>query len=215
MRALPPPGGGGHGPHPPKRRRSETGIAAPIDGTRVGAGPLPPALSIEAIVRDDLAFITRLIELFGVPPPDVEDVVQEVLLGAHRALPRYDGSRGKRRTWLYRIAFNQAQTFLDRAHHRHEVCISSDVLERFIDDAPDAEAQLLTDDNQRLVVDLMNAIEINRRAVFIAYEIYGMRMLDIAHALGIPVSTGWGQLQAARKDFADALRRWQLCRGQP
>ncbi|MGD8377665.1 MAG: sigma-70 family RNA polymerase sigma factor, partial [Acidobacteriota bacterium] len=45
---------------------------------------------------------------------DTEDVVQEVFLAAHRALPAYRGE-SRLSTWLHRIAVNRALNFRERA----------------------------------------------------------------------------------------------------
>jgi hypothetical protein len=50
---------------------------------------------------------------FGLEPGDADDVAQEVFLRAWRALDRFE-ERAQLSTWLYRIAFNEAQRRLGR-----------------------------------------------------------------------------------------------------
>jgi RNA polymerase sigma-70 factor (ECF subfamily) len=50
---------------------------------------------------------------FGLAPGDAEEVAQEVFLRAWRALDRFE-ERAQLSTWLYRIAFNEAQRRLAR-----------------------------------------------------------------------------------------------------
>lgn len=50
---------------------------------------------------------------FGLDPGEADDVAQEVFLRAWRGLPRFQ-ERAKMSTWLYRIAFNEAQRRLSR-----------------------------------------------------------------------------------------------------
>jgi RNA polymerase sigma-70 factor (ECF subfamily) len=169
-----------------------------------------PRPTIETIVRDDLSFIFRSLERFGVPPGDLEDVAQEVLHGAFRSLPNFIPTRAKLRTWLYKIAFYQAQSFLNRARHHREVLMSIEDFEPIVDSSANGEEQSMANQTRRLVLELIQTIELHRRAVFIAYEIEEMSMLEIAAALSIPVSTGWSRLQQARKQFTDALKRRKL-----
>ena len=50
---------------------------------------------------------------FGLDVSDAEEVAQEVFLRAWRAMPRFEG-RAQFSTWVYRIAFNEAQRRLAR-----------------------------------------------------------------------------------------------------
>jgi RNA polymerase sigma-70 factor (ECF subfamily) len=49
-----------------------------------------------------------LLRRFGLGPSDAEEVAQEVFLRAWRGLSRFE-ARAQLATWLYRIAFNEAQ----------------------------------------------------------------------------------------------------------
>ncbi|HEY3726783.1 MAG TPA: sigma-70 family RNA polymerase sigma factor [Solirubrobacteraceae bacterium] len=50
---------------------------------------------------------------FGLDPDEADEVAQEVFLRAWRGLPRFQ-ERSQLSTWLYRIAFNEAQRRLSR-----------------------------------------------------------------------------------------------------
>src|ERR1700690_537863 len=50
---------------------------------------------------------------FGLTAAEVEEVTQEVFLRAWRGLPGFE-ERAQLSTWLYRIAFNEAQRLLAR-----------------------------------------------------------------------------------------------------
>ena len=50
---------------------------------------------------------------FGLDPNDADEVAQEVFVRAWRGLPRFQ-ERAQFSTWLYRIAFNEAQRRLAR-----------------------------------------------------------------------------------------------------
>jgi RNA polymerase sigma factor (sigma-70 family) len=63
------------------------------------------ARAFDALVAPHRADIHRLCYRMLGSPYDGDDAVQEALLRAWRALPRFDG-RSAIRTWLYRIALN-------------------------------------------------------------------------------------------------------------
>ena len=163
-----------------------------------------------AFVRDNIAFILKALARFGVPSADIEDVAQEVLHGAYRSLPRYNRSRARIRTWLYRIAFYQSRYFLNRARHWREAVESPESFDKAIlDGAPTAEQQLIDEEARRLVLALINLIEPIRRAVFVAYQIEEMTMQEVAALLGIPIGTAWSRYCQAKAQFVRLLKQWQ------
>ena len=88
---------------------------APENGDQ-GPRPATPAVYIadllDSILQKDRRFIARVIARFGVPPSDIDDVTQEVLFAVARTKTRYEPSRGKLRTWLYKVAWYQSRNFL-------------------------------------------------------------------------------------------------------
>ena len=63
------------------------------------------------------------------------------------------------------------------------------------------------DQDRRLVLRALEAVELDRRAVFVLYEIDGESMNAIAQSLGIPVNTAYSRLRLARDEFAAAVKR--------
>ena len=163
-----------------------------------------------ALVRKNIAFILKALARFGVPAADLEDVAQEVFHGAYRSLPGYECSRARIRTWLYRIAYYQSRSFLNRARHGREALESPECFDEAITDIePDAEQQLIEEEARRLVLALINLIEPGRRAVFVAYQIEEMTMREVATRLDIPIGTAWSRYCQAKTQFVSFLKRWQ------
>ena len=211
---------GGHAPgcrrHPPRDQpdAQTAAFASPkVDHSTHPAAPAPTMASLlQSIVQNDGAYLARVINKLKVPPSAIEDVTQEVLSAVAQSAFHYDASRGKLRTWLYRVAFHHSQNFLGLAYHRREILVAQphdgwrNTLESMRNDAH-PESELTAKESLELVWALIEKIEVNRRAVFVAYVMQQMPMADIAEELGIPMSTGWSQLQVARQEFADALRQ--------
>jgi RNA polymerase sigma-70 factor, ECF subfamily len=57
--------------------------------------------------------VQRALRRFGLDANEADEVAQEVFLRAWRGLPRFE-ERAQFSTWLYRIAFNEAQRRLSR-----------------------------------------------------------------------------------------------------
>jgi RNA polymerase sigma-70 factor (ECF subfamily) len=62
-------------------------------------------------------------------------------------------------------------------------------------------------EDRKLVLAALDAIEMDRRAVFVLYEIDEVPMEEVARSLGIPVNTGYSRLRLARAEFAAAVKR--------
>ncbi len=65
------------------------------------------------LVNEHSARVYGALRRFGLDPQESDEVAQEVFLRAWRGLVRFEG-RSKFSTWLYRIAFNEAQRRLAR-----------------------------------------------------------------------------------------------------
>ncbi len=78
--------------------------------------------AFDQIVTHHADLVYGALRRFGLGPADAEEVAQEVFLRAWRGLERFEG-RSALATWLYRIAFNEAQRPLSR---RQPVTIAPD-----------------------------------------------------------------------------------------
>jgi RNA polymerase sigma factor (sigma-70 family) len=65
------------------------------------------------LVTEHSARVYGALRRFGLDPQEADEVAQEVFLRAWRGLARFEG-RSQFSTWLYRIAFNEAQRRLAR-----------------------------------------------------------------------------------------------------
>jgi RNA polymerase sigma-70 factor, ECF subfamily len=165
----------------------------------------------EAIFEAELAYVWTSLRRLGVHARDLEDVAHEVFLKAYAALPTYDPTRPIR-PWLFAFAFRFASDYRRLARHRTEL-YGDDEPGR--DRAPDAEQALAQRQREQLVSRAIEAIEIERRAVFILHELDEQPMPAVVETLGIPLNTGYSRLRTAREEFATALRRLERAHGDP
>lgn len=164
----------------------------------------------EAIFEAELSYVWTSLRRLGVQSRDLEDVAHEVFLKAYENLPRYDASRPIR-PWLFAFAFRFASDYRRLARHRTEL-YGDDEPGRAKE--PDAEQALAQRQREELVALALDAIEIERRAVFILHELDEEPMPDVVLTLGIPLNTGYSRLRVAREEFTTALRRLTRAQGE-
>ena len=152
--------------------------------------------SLEELFSAHADFVWRCLGQLGVPEADLEDQLQEVFLVAYRRYATWDGEQG--RAWLYAIARRCAAAFFRRSHRRHELPVEA---------VPESGAEL--DPSARIDIERLDkalaALDEDKRAVFVLFEIEEMPMRDVADAVGCPVQTAYARLYAARRALARVL----------
>jgi RNA polymerase sigma-70 factor (ECF subfamily) len=165
-----------------------------------------------ALYRAHAQSVARWAARLGGPAMDVEDVVQEVFLIAHRLLPGFRGE-AKITTWLFRITHNVVR------HRRRK-----EKLRRFfslqgpgVDDAaarlpsmrPTPIEEMLRREAAQTVYQVLDTMSEKYRTVFILFEMEGLPGEEIATLTGQRLSTTWVWLHRARAQFMDGLARIQ------
>jgi RNA polymerase sigma-70 factor (ECF subfamily) len=157
----------------------------------------------ERVYEDQFSYVWSSLRRLGIPERHLEDVAHDVFIVVHRQLDTYDPDRPIK-PWLFGIAFRVA------SDHKKKKA-NQEVLEEDVsvaDPAPGPEALHDAADRRRLVMRALDALDDDRRAVFVMHEIDELSAPDIAGALGIPVNTVYSRLRIAKERFADAVRRW-------
>ncbi len=145
-------------------------------------------------------FVWRSLRRLGVPEPDVADSAQEVFLVAFRRMDQFEG-RARWTTWLYRICFRVASERRRRAHVRREIPCEQAALELLLPPTRDGHAGL------EVLDALLDAMDLEQRAVFTLFELEGFTGPEIAELLDVPLPTVYSRLRLARADFAARARR--------
>lgn len=178
---------------------------------RPGATPLAQAspggaLSVLAVHEAQADFVFRSLQRLGVRPADLEDVFQEVFLVVHKRLHTYDGSSALT-TWLFGVCLRVAAAHRRRAWFRREVPTEDavDLREAPASERPD-EA-LAARQAKAIVRRVLDRMDIDKRAVFVMFELDEVPSEEIATILGVPVGTVWSRLHTARKQFEKLLGR--------
>src|SRR4051794_8348590 len=159
---------------------------------------------------------------------DAEDALQEAMLRAWRALPRFDG-RSSLRTWLYKIATNTALDAINRRPKRtlpldHGPASDPDdgpgmplVETVWIEPYPDVtlgvedgytspESRFERRESLELAfIAAVQHLPATQRAVLVMREVLGFSAKEVAEALDTTVASVNSALQRARKTIDDKL----------
>lgn len=180
----------------------------------------PPALddrialeapSLRALFDLHAVYVWNALRRLGVPPSDIEDLTHDVFLQVHRHLADYDPGRPVR-PWLFGFVYRIASQHRRGARRRREAHFEPDLMR---DEGRDPEEQAAAEEDRRLVIAALQAVDFQRRAVFVLCELDGVPIGEIATSLGIPANTAYSRLRVARAEFAAAVKRLQARRGAP
>jgi RNA polymerase sigma-70 factor (ECF subfamily) len=163
------------------------------------------APTFEQVFRENAACVFRVLRWLGVREPDIPDVCQEVFLVVHRRFATFDG-RSAMRTWLYGICRRVASEYR-RAPHllREELC---DTLPEQSQPAPQ-DAEMERRAARRLLDEILDTLDEDKRFVFVLHEIEQVPMDEIAALVGCPLQTAYSRHRAATKHVEAAVRRLQ------
>ena len=187
---------------------------------RVPGAALPVAApSLEALprLREQRHFVTRLLRRFGVPPADVEDAAQDVLLISYRRQIRGDDG-DDRRGWFYQTA-RYVSCNRRRARRREAARVHFGPLDV---EAQRAEATVAADEwleSRQLCQLLARSLEQLRqeqRSVLLSNVLEGRSAAEIARELRAPLATVVSRLRVGRRALRRHLHRqgWPLCQRQ-
>ncbi|HZF52706.1 MAG TPA: RNA polymerase sigma factor [Polyangiaceae bacterium] len=173
--------------------------------------PKENAPDFRALFEAEFSYVSHTLRRLGVREADLEDVAHDVFITVHRLLPEYDPARPLR-PWLFGIAFRVASDYRRLARHAREV--PEGPRPEPVDGAPPADEQLVAEQARRLVLEALDELELDRRAVLVLHDIDGHTMPEIAQALGIPLNTAYSRLRLSREELKAAVRRARLRRGE-
>ena len=162
----------------------------------------------DAIFEENVSQVFRIVRrLLGpaVPEADVDDIVQQVFVVAHRNLPRFRGE-AKISTWLYGIASRTVLNYL-RKRRRHRQMLAR--LEEHIhtDGRTTSDLAQEVEDGLRLheVWRALMKLSPKKRLVFLLFEVEGRSAPEIAHLLKTREATIRSRLHHARRELRHAL----------
>jgi RNA polymerase sigma-70 factor, ECF subfamily len=177
------------------------GYAATIDE--------PTTLDFRSVFEETFDYVWHTLRRLGVRERDLEDIAHEVFLSVHRNLDRYDRERPIR-PWLFAFAVRAAADYRRLARHRVELREDTSDL---ADPGPTPHERAVAREQLDLVALALDALDFDRRVLFVLHQIDGVPVNQCARILGIPINTAHSRLRLARDDFERAVRRLRARQG--
>jgi RNA polymerase sigma-70 factor (ECF subfamily) len=169
---------------------------------------MPPVVDFDALYRQHAGAVARWVVRLA-PGVDVDDVVQEVFLVAHRRFASlYPGVQ--LRTWLFGITSHVVQSQRRKQRLLRWLRRAGDGV---MDELPFAGPTPVEALEQRQAVALayraLDTLREKHRQAFILFELEGMSVLEVADLMGIKVATIKVWLHRARRRFIEALSAYR------
>ena len=182
--------------------RDDVVIEPAVTDSTTTAPPGPDEL--EALVRDHLDAVYRVAFSVVRDSALAEDVSQDALLKAWKALPTFR-AESSLRSWLLRITHNTAVSTLRK---RREEVRDPDMLPES-KSSSSTERQVLGSmsiDDFSVALDTLDELS---RSIIVLREVEGMSYDEIGETLQVPLPTVKTRLLRARRTLAMALEGWK------
>ena len=170
---------------------NDDAAAAPEPGRRASAA------AFSRYIEPEVTVLYRVALTMAGQPADAEDLVQDTLVRAYRAIDRFDGAHP--RAWLLTILRN---THRNRARTRIPALLHNDeheagLLDRGSD--PRSTEDIVVDAQfEAVVADALAALPAMHRVVVQLVDLDGLTYAEAAVALGVPRGTVMSRLHRAR-----------------
>jgi RNA polymerase sigma-70 factor (ECF subfamily) len=138
------------------------------------------------------------------------DAVQEALIKAYRAMPRFQD--GNFRSWLLRIVTNTCYDHLRRQKRRSTLSLDEtadwvalDVPSHMLAETENPETVALQQESLRLLLQAIDDLPLWHRNVVLLVDVHGYDYNEAAETLGLPLGTVKSRLSRARSALRDVL----------
>ena len=161
------------------------------------------AIGAEVLFREHARFVASFLRHMGTSESDLDDMLQDVFVHAHRKGGYLPGPAGPR-TWLASLAIRVS---LARRRARARRPPPLEVPDSLADEARGPAERLEARRSLQRVQAALEHLSLEQRTAFILYEIEGESCESIAAMWNVPIGTVYSRLHHARKRFLETYNR--------
>jgi RNA polymerase sigma-70 factor, ECF subfamily len=195
-----------------RRNQPEVSASLAVDATEAepetsSADAIEASLpTLGVVYRRNHRFVWRSLARLGVPDDRLPDAAHDVFMVVARRLEEFEG-RSSMKTWLFAIAIRVAQSY------RRDATREKKRRERVADPEEPREQPHARADAARLLRDMLQRLDEDKRVVFIMAELEGMTAPEIATVLSVKPSTVYSRLRLARAELERMVARHKAREG--
>jgi RNA polymerase sigma-70 factor (ECF subfamily) len=179
-------------------------VAEPATDDTADAAPA----TLAEVYREYFPFVWRMVRRLGVADAQAEDAVQDVFIVVHRRLADFEG-RSSVRTWLAGIVRRIARDYRRTSARKPALGRAQADLpvEELSTGHASPEDNVLATEAAKLLHELLDTLDDEKREVFVLAELEQWSIADIAEATGVKINTASSRLRLAREAFEHAAER--------
>jgi RNA polymerase sigma-70 factor, ECF subfamily len=163
--------------------------------------------AFEQLVTQHTARVYGALRRFGLDSQEADEVAQQVFVRAWRGLPRFQ-ERSRFSTWLYRIAFNEAQRELARRPASTTAKQTADddaVTELPADSGTGPEERTLGREFEQMLEEALAQLPPDLRAAVVLRDLEGLSTEEAASAIGVRQAAFKSRLHRGRMQLRALL----------
>jgi RNA polymerase sigma-70 factor (ECF subfamily) len=178
------------------------------------AGGDPSAF--QALVERHRSMVYRIAYQFAGNHHDAEDIAQEVFIKVYRSLDRFRQD-AQLTSWMYRIVMNACIDHRRRQRPAVTAPFGEEAEQRMLntpEERPDPEERAYAGELGQVLESEIGRLPNGQRVVFVMRHHQGMKLSEIAAALGLAEGTVKRQLHAAVHRLRQALTQANVTAGE-
>jgi RNA polymerase sigma-70 factor (ECF subfamily) len=186
-----------------------------VDSELISRAAGGDASAFREIVERHRSMVYRVAFQFAGNHHDAEDIAQDVFLKVYRSLDRFRQD-AQLSSWMYRIVMNACIDHRRRQSPAGAAPFGEEAEQRMVntpEDSPDPEASAYAGELGQVLESEINRLPRGQRIVFVMRHHQGLKLCEIAEALGLAEGTVKRQLHAAVHRLRQSLTRARVTAG--